>query len=708
MQLDKVVATAFYGNFHTLREAQQAVIEPLSTGHNIILTAGTGMGKTEAVMAPLVSKYWRNAVDDNHLFLLYIAPTKALVNDLEKRLYTPLATLNMRVGVRHGDRDDLKNKQTPHVLVTTPESLDVMLFRQDSSLRSLRAIVIDEVHLLYNTQRGLQLSILLQRLQKLISHDLQYALLSATVGDLSYVRDFLMGPDAHAELLTFPAARTIDAQIRHIESTDQFLLLIQKITMGRPTKLLIFANSRRICEKLAGILQRDDFLRDNVFTHYSSLSLEARLDIEHKFATMRTAICIATSTLELGIDIGNIDAILLWGAPFGVDSFLQRIGRGNRRSSKTNVVCLIPDDNTISIPLEALRFATMLDLSSKGELPIHEPFELFGAIGQQCLNIIASANGQFTRIAELCDLFKHKPYLNRDIVESILAELASNGFLQRHGYKNSYGADEKLHQLVEKNMIHGNFGISSQTSKLFHGAKTLGEIPSINLLKIRPGVVLQFSGKSWRVKKVSRDGIYLEKYIGNAEVIELLYAKTGILSDPYIVDRIWTFIHTDDIVQGKFTKMLFKKVEVVVSAIRKICSWKQVPFIRTKEGIIYYTFGGYVINRAISLFTEKLEYKADDISLLVTSQIDFSSFPENSTNFDKIFYKLFEPNEFQSIYQKQLPLELQKREYLQLFLKNPAIKNILSRLHNAETVDCTSIRCITNGLTQSCRFSIRE
>ena len=118
------------------------------------------------------------------------------------------------------------------MLITTPESLDVMLFRKDPAFDSIRAVVVDEVHLLYNTQRGLQLSVLLQRLWRSLSHDLQCAALSATVGDLSHIRDFLLGAEENAELLAFLAARSIDAQIRHIENPHQLLSLVQKITEG--------------------------------------------------------------------------------------------------------------------------------------------------------------------------------------------------------------------------------------------------------------------------------------------------------------------------------------------------------------------------------------------------------------------------------------------------------------------------------------------
>jgi ATP-dependent Lhr-like helicase len=183
------------------------------------------------------------------------------------------------------------------------------------------------------------------------------------------------------------------------------------------------------------------------------------VDTELKFSSMRTAICAATSTLELGIDIGDIDAVLLWGVPGGVDSFLQRIGRGNRRSNKTNVVCLVPDDSS-AVTIDALRFAALLDAAIKGELPVREPYDLFGAVGQQCLSVIASNSGRFTRIADLCDLVEHKPYLSRDIVEAILADFAFSGFLQRHGYKNQYRADEELHRLVDMKLIYGNFGIA--------------------------------------------------------------------------------------------------------------------------------------------------------------------------------------------------------------------------------------------------------
>src|SRR5262249_16161864 len=124
---------------------------------------------------------------------------------------------------------------------------------------------------------------------------------------------------------------------------------------------------------------------------------------------------VATSTLELGIDIGDIDAVILWGVPGGVDSFLQRIGRSKRRSNKTNVVCLVPS-NSSAVVFDGLRFAALVDAARKGELPIRAPYDLFGAVAQQCLSVIAAQQGSFMRVAELCDPFAHKAILGRETI----------------------------------------------------------------------------------------------------------------------------------------------------------------------------------------------------------------------------------------------------------------------------------------------------
>jgi ATP-dependent Lhr-like helicase len=407
--LEPRIATAFYGGFQELRPVQAAAIEPLINGRNVVLSSGTGSGKTEAVTAPLMSRFWIEALKADRTVMLYIAPTKALINDIAKRLDYVLQPLSLRVGIRHGDRNDLDRAEKPHVLITTPESLNVLLRRKEPVLAHVRCVVIDEIHLLFNTQRGLHLAVLLGRLRRLVGGPLQWAALSATMGNLPAISEFFFGAEERADCLQFPATRTIDAQIRVPSNPGELRKLFVKLMDAPRRKLLVFANSRKSCETLAGELQRAPELASLVFTHYSSLSTELREQTERQFAEAPCAICVATSTLEIGIDIGDIDAVILIGNPPNIASFLQRIGRGNRRSNKTNVICICQPG--VGTPREALTFASLIQAGREGRMPIAGAQKLWGAVAQQCLSIIQQEGGAFTPISELAEEVGALPHI---------------------------------------------------------------------------------------------------------------------------------------------------------------------------------------------------------------------------------------------------------------------------------------------------------
>jgi ATP-dependent Lhr-like helicase len=520
-------------------------------------------------------------------------------------------------------------------------------------------------------------------LQQLLVNRLQWAALSATIGDSSNVRDFLMGNQEDCIFLNYPTERPIDAQIRQITSEHTLLDMIQRLTQAGPAKLLIFANSRGECERLAGMLQQSESLKQNIFAHYSSLSSEVRLDIERKFADTNTAICIATSTLELGIDIGDIDAVILWGVPGNIESFLQRVGRGNRRSNKTNVIGLISDDCSNPL-LETLRFMSMVDLARHGTLPIRQPYDLFGAISQQMLSVIASEGGGFTRVADLYELVNHKNYINREILENILAELASKNFLQHHGFKNRYGEEEALYRLVDMKLIYGNFGVGSQNVDIYHGSKRLGEIPAVNLMRMSSGIEVRFAGKCWRVQKFSREGIHLRPCKITTGAINFSYGGKGIQPDTAASDSVWNLIHSTDLRTELLTKELRQQITGFIEKVKEHCCYEEIPYIRSDSGIRYFTFAGYLINKAIGLASEKIGFKADDISITVSSPIEWSEIPQNPGEYEKNFPFIFEESSDQSIYQQSLPLDLQQKEYLQEWLKDKTIPKVLARLVNGK------------------------
>ncbi|MBU4582859.1 MAG: DEAD/DEAH box helicase, partial [Proteobacteria bacterium] len=585
-----------------------------------------------------------------------------------------------------GDHDDLASGVTPNLLITTPESLEVLLLRKEKRLSNVKAVVIDEVHLLYNTQRGLQLSVLLKRLNQFTDRRLQWAALSATVSVLSNVRDFLFGPVEEAVFLQYPAQRTIDAHIRQVNDEESFLRLVRRLVEGKNVKLLVFANSRRICEKLVSVLARYKLLEHIVFAHYSSLSPELRVETEKKFASSRSAICVSTSTLELGIDIGDIDAVILWGAPASAESFLQRIGRGNRRQNKTNAICLIPDDSETPL-CDALRFLALIDAAQNGELPVLDPYDLYGASGQQCLSMIASENGRYMRIADLCKFFDHKVHLSRPTIEEILAELANNGYLQRHGFKNQYGADQKLYELIDYRMIYGNFGANSNTVDVSQESKKLGTVPSINLLRVKPGMHVRFAGKSWLVRKASAEGFILEplKARSRGEAVDFIYPGGGIGFDAFLCNRMWNIIHSEPIKQ-LMAEELYRDVHAFGKRLVGICGSDQIPYIEVAQGYRYFTFGGYLLNKALALITNQWDFKADDISLRCASVINWGSIPAEPKDYEPVFDSLFEMSGNQSLYQTLLPTTLQLQEYLQNWLKDKTIIEVLRRLQKSEAV----------------------
>jgi ATP-dependent helicase Lhr and Lhr-like helicase len=668
---------------------QETSIEPIINGKNVIISAGTGSGKTEAAIAPIISKYWKDTIINNNLFLIYISPTKALINDLEKRLTNPLSTLHLNIGVRHGDRDDLKNRRQIHILLTTPESLEVLLLRKEKKLNSVKSVIIDEVHLFYNTQRGLQFSILINRLEKIVNHTIQILALSATIGNLEYLKTFLSGDNNNYIYLSFTTTRKIDLFIKNTESKIDLLSLLNKIFNGEPVKVLLFANSRKECDNITTIIKEDKRLSDIVLTHYSSLSTEVRIETEKKFNSLKSAICVATSTLELGIDIGDIELVILFGSPPGISSFLQRIGRGNRRSNTTNVLCIIPWYNK-NIFVDSLRYVNYYTMANKGEMFSHEPYELFGAFAQQALSIIASENGAFTRVQDLFENMNNNNYLTRDLLESILAELRNKEFLEKHGFQNRYCRNENLDKLIDTRLIYGNFPSNTKSINLYHGSKLLGEIPSVNILRLYKSATIIFNGQYWNVMKIDNNGIHLNQGNPSKNCSNITYGGSKPEISPEEINRIWLLIFSDDVQKNLFNKELNKEIFTGLNKIKNVCKKEDIPYTSSLDGNVYFTFAGYIVNLAICLYLSINDYKINDYSIKTGRNINWKLIPDNIDEFINYYDMLYEESLNQSIYQKLLPLDLQKREYIQSFIKNKEINLILKRLKHGTPKEITS------------------
>jgi ATP-dependent helicase Lhr and Lhr-like helicase len=431
------VGLAFF-NFPSLSEVQRLAIPSIGEGGNTLVCAATAAGKTEAVIAPLVWRVRRQAASrERNTQVLAVAPTRALVADLTARLEGPLAQLGWRVGAQTSDFAGAA--AAPDVLVTTPESLDSMLVRRfrhadgkisGHILSHISAVFVDEAHCFDSTTRGDQLRFLLTRLRKLresarekgwcADSAIQICAASATVDKPEELAIRLLGTGAKA--IACPGRRPIDillkdgGWLRLEEDTPPALLasrlprvssaasigelLWTALHYGECRKALIFVPSRRECDRLGKELRRHLAKRRNLWveTHHGSLSRDHRLRVEKEFHAQRDAVLVATNTLEVGVDIGDVDIVALVGAPPDTSSLLQRIGRGGRRTGLTRLLPLVRND------IEAAALASQLTNAAAGRLEAKHRFNRWDIFPQQVISYIRQNQGLGRIQTQLVDL----------------------------------------------------------------------------------------------------------------------------------------------------------------------------------------------------------------------------------------------------------------------------------------------------------------
>lgn len=384
---------AFFSRFGRLTPVQRAVMSGILDGESTLVCAPTAAGKTEAACAPLMERYCRQST---RWTVLYISPTRALVNDLYERLRAPVESMGLRICRRTGDyHDDLND--LPNVLLTTPESFDSLLCRgRDEGcghvLAHVVAVVLDEIHLLHGSARGEQVRWLLERLRRLRRYgqeqgwcrsvDFQVVGLSATIPGPEDVVNAYFPPGAN--LVQLQGGREIELVGDRIftEPIDRVIRsYVARVTAEE--KILVFANSRKRVDELAHhlgpLLEPFGY---SVKGHHGSLSQIERENAERAVKAERRIVLTATSTLEIGVDIGDIDLVVLDGPAPDVPAFLQRIGRGNRRTAKTRVMLCAGNRG------EEVIQAAMLDAARSSYLGPAERGPQYGVARQQLASYI--------------------------------------------------------------------------------------------------------------------------------------------------------------------------------------------------------------------------------------------------------------------------------------------------------------------------------
>lgn len=343
--------------WRSLRPVQDVAIEAVLDGCNCVVLAPTAGGKTEAAIFPVLSRILTEELQP--VSVLYLCPIRALLNNQEDRLRGYARMVGLDVFKWHGDVSDSRKAQfreaPAHVLMTTPESLEVMLMSARTDARALfaglSAVIIDEVHAFAGDDRGAHLASLLERLAVFCERDVQRIGLSATVGNPQTIGTWLQGSSRRPFRLVDPPRPGVDRDLTVASCDDigEVAAGIRRIARGR--KSLVFVDSRAKAERVAHALGDSGV---DVFIHHSSVSRADRTLAEEQFARGSNTAIVCTSTMELGIDIGDLDQVIQVDAPGSVASFLQRIGRTGRRAgtrARCAFFCLSPESLLQSVAL---------------------------------------------------------------------------------------------------------------------------------------------------------------------------------------------------------------------------------------------------------------------------------------------------------------------------------------------------------------------
>ena len=491
LRLKNLLGRTFYpfiGRFGRPTPIQIAAAEPILDGRNVLLIAPTASGKTEAALAPVVQRIGCGGGDS--VSVVYVVPTRALANNLQQRISPPLEELFFRVAVKHSDAPSLSDP--PDVLITTPESLDSLLCRRSQLFQRLQVAIIDEVHVFDTNYRGEQLRVLLKRLAMATEvSQLQGVLISASVHDPQVVAERYV-----ADPTVIKIADSRQSDLCFFDSVDAFAKWVRS---KRLRKILCFCNYR---EKVEQTVQRLRQLLPchAVYAHHGSLSSSQRLEAERALRESPASICVATSTLEVGIDIGNIEFVFLVEIPWSASSMMQRIGRSNRRSQTISAGALV------SNVAEKELVAAMHNAVAQGCLePVEYEFDP-GVVVQQIFSCAfqfrqgVTRNYLATALSPLCGESRLLTYLDY---------LCESGWIVARADK--FYATEKLMNLAERGRIHSN--IPDEANMMVLDATTQRPIGRIDATFDE---VFALGGRVWKVVRVDNRCVFVRPHYGPA------------------------------------------------------------------------------------------------------------------------------------------------------------------------------------------------
>lgn len=606
--------------WRSLRPLQEEAVGPILAGENCLLLAPTAGGKTEAaafpVLSAMLSENWQG------LSVLYVCPLRALLNNLEERLSYYASLVGRRCGLWHGDVSQaLKSKilsDPPDILLTTPESLEALLIstRTDRPylFGRLRAVVVDEVHAFAADDRGWHLLGVLERISGIAGKNLQRIGLSATVGNPEELLHWMCAGTAGPSRVVAPGklvAQDADVLVDFVGDIRNAAHVISRLHAGE--KRLVFCDSRSRCEELAAQLRQEHIA---TFVSHSSLSADQRRDAEAAFRDARDCVIVATSTLELGIDVGDLDRVIQLDSPGTVASFLQRLGRtGRRAGGRRNCLFLATSHDSL------LQAAAIVELWRQGQVePLVPPPLPMHVVAQQLMGLVLQNRG--LGIGDW-------PKWIGGVVRAIGAEAESVdaiiGFMLQE--KILFEDSGILGMGPEGERLYGGRNYMDllsvfQTPPLLRvicGTTELGSVHPLSLRKRNnEPAVLSLAGRSWQVVSVNHP---------KAEVFVIPAVEGGksrwLGTGQALSFTLCQMIRS--VLLGEVTaSSLSRRADVALTELRSQCPWVErdatVVLRDSKcEGGTWWTFAGLLANAQLASDLGGLAGQADNFSVRLTN-----------------------------------------------------------------------------------------
>jgi len=595
--------------WRSLRPVQDLTIEAILDGCNSVVLAPTAGGKTEAAIFPLLSRVLTENLKP--VSVLYVCPIRALLNNQEERLQSYARMVGLEVFKWHGDVSDSRKqrfREAPaHILMTTPESLEVMMISARTDARAifegLSAVVIDEVHAFAADDRGAHLASLMERLVSMCGRDVQRIGLSATVGNPQVIGEWLQGSSGRPFRLVDPPRPKAERGLRLDLCADISEAAVGIGQLARGKKSLVFVESRSKAEKVAHALGGTGV---EVFIHHSSVSRADRTLAEDQFARGQNTAIVCTSTMELGIDVGDLDQVIQVDAPASVASFLQRLGRTGRRAN-TRANCTFFCTSSESL----LQSVALLRLAEAGWVEDVQPAaHAMHVLAHQVMALILQEGGisrhKLLPWVEAAYPFSSiRPERLQELIDTMLERQI---LYEADGLLSLGQRGEKLYGRKNFFELYAVF-TAPPVMRVQHGKEDVGYIQALFVSmhdRNKGPLCFRLSGRAWEVGQIDWSKSVLHVRPAEHGRVPSWLGLPGVLSTRLCQAMMDVLMHEHEQQEaGWLTRTAAVELASMRESYAGLLEEGTAPLEDHPDGVQWHTFAGGAVNRLLAAGLEK-------------------------------------------------------------------------------------------------------